>query len=167
MLGNSIQFSWLIQKDPYPQFRIVIQFFRFLTATKRLGQAHGIDSILSHRPPKNLLLFCCACSEPHVNMEDGWQQTPPELRQVIIVLGCLCHFLISFARRLNQTQDTADGNHHVNKYMKKTDRARTRRKQSSFSSTEPCRHLSQTYSPLACCGRLSTARWDSLDNHRG
>lgn len=54
-------------------------------------------------------------------MEDGWQQTPPELRQVIIVLGCLCHFLISFARHLNQTQDTADGNHHANKYMKNTD----------------------------------------------
>ncbi|KAJ3493118.1 hypothetical protein NLJ89_g11089 [Agrocybe chaxingu] len=89
--------------DPYPQFRLVVRVWRLLTATKRLGQAHGIDALLPNRPPGNLLVYCPACPEPQVNMEPHWDQTPVEYRH------------------LNQTQHTADGNHHANKFIKNTD----------------------------------------------
>ncbi|KAF8810573.1 hypothetical protein BYT27DRAFT_7091579, partial [Phlegmacium glaucopus] len=89
--------------DPSPQFRMVMCVWRFLTATKRQGQAHGIDDHISHRRKGNLIVHCPSCLEPHVNMEPGWERTPSNLRH------------------LNQTQYTADGNHHSNKYSKNTD----------------------------------------------
>ncbi|KAF8955769.1 hypothetical protein BDZ97DRAFT_1709000 [Flammula alnicola] len=89
--------------DPYPQFRLVMRVWRILQAKKRLGQAHGIDTVLKNRPEGNLLVYCPACPEPGVNMEMGWEKTPLHLRH------------------LNQMQHTADGNHHANKYIKNTD----------------------------------------------
>lgn len=86
--------------DPYPRFLRVMCFWRVLIATKRLGQAHGINSLLPHRPQGNLLVFCPACPEPGVNMETQWQHTPK-----------------SYAH-LNQTQLTIDGNFHANRYKK-------------------------------------------------
>jgi hypothetical protein len=57
-----------------------------------------------------------------MNMEPGWERTPPSLRYDF----CHCSSesppnkkLIS--SHLNQTQYTADGNHHSNKYSKNTD----------------------------------------------
>ncbi|KAF8803122.1 hypothetical protein BYT27DRAFT_7226149 [Phlegmacium glaucopus] len=89
--------------DPSPQFRMVMCVWHFLTATKRQGQAHGIDDHISHRRKGNLIVHCPSCLEPHVNMELGWERTPSNLRH------------------LNQTQYMADGNHHSNKYSKNTD----------------------------------------------
>jgi len=57
-----------------------MRIWRFLTATKRQGQAHGIDSLLPHRRQGNLIVHCPSCLEIHVNMEPGWERTPPELR---------------------------------------------------------------------------------------
>jgi len=67
-------------QDPSSQFRIVTRVWRFLTSKKRLGQAHGIDSLLSHRRPGNLIVYCPACPDPHLNMEDNWENTPDALR---------------------------------------------------------------------------------------
>ncbi|KDR65131.1 hypothetical protein GALMADRAFT_148963 [Galerina marginata CBS 339.88] len=89
--------------DPSSQFRIVTRIWRFLTSKKRVGQAHGIDTLLSHRRPGNLIVYCPACPDPHLNMEDNWDKTPDNLRH------------------LQQTRLTADGNHHSNKYSKNTD----------------------------------------------
>ncbi|CAA7262273.1 unnamed protein product [Cyclocybe aegerita] len=89
--------------DPYPQFRLVVRVWRLLTATKRLGQVHGIDMLLPNRPAGNLSVYCPACPEPEVNMEPNWQKT-----------------LIEY-RHLNQTQHTLDSNHHANKFIKNTD----------------------------------------------
>ncbi|KAF8074505.1 hypothetical protein FPV67DRAFT_1725303 [Lyophyllum atratum] len=86
--------------DPYPQFRLVMRVWRILTATKRLGQAHMIDEILIHRQPGNLIVFCPACPEPHVNLEPGWKETPSELVHI------------------NIKKLTADGNHHANHFAK-------------------------------------------------
>ncbi|KAH9486111.1 hypothetical protein JR316_0000175 [Psilocybe cubensis] len=86
--------------NPYPQFLRVMRFWRVLIATKRLGQAHGIDQLLPHRPPGNLLVFCPACPEAGLNMEKNWDQTPKEFSH------------------LNQMQLTLDGNFHANRYNK-------------------------------------------------
>ncbi|KAF8955089.1 hypothetical protein BDZ97DRAFT_1968746 [Flammula alnicola] len=89
--------------DPSSQFRMVMRIWRLLTAMKRSGQAHGIDSYLTHRREGNLIVHCPACPDPHINMEPGWERTPDDLGH------------------LQQTQLTADGNHHSNKYRKNTD----------------------------------------------
>ncbi|KAF8966729.1 hypothetical protein BDZ97DRAFT_1756333 [Flammula alnicola] len=89
--------------DLYSQFRIVTQVWTVLTATKRLGQAHGIDDALPHRPKGTLIIYCPACPEPHFNMLPGWEKTPPEFRHLI------------------QMQMTLDGNFHLNRYIKNTD----------------------------------------------
>ena len=57
-----------------------MRVYRVIIATKRLGQAHGIDKILCRRPAGNLMVYCPSCPEPGVNMEVGWERTPPELR---------------------------------------------------------------------------------------
>jgi hypothetical protein len=46
----------------------------------RLGQAHGIDKILTNRRPMNLILHCPACPEPGFNTEKGSSKTPFHLR---------------------------------------------------------------------------------------
>lgn len=57
-----------------------MRIWRLLIATKRSGQAHGIDTILNHRPKGNLVVFCPTCPEPGVNMEENWRRTSPALR---------------------------------------------------------------------------------------
>ncbi|KAF8868425.1 hypothetical protein CPB84DRAFT_1696373 [Gymnopilus junonius] len=65
----------IIVQDLYSRFHIVTQVWTALTAKKCLGQAHGIDEVLPHRPKENLIVYCPACPEPHVNMLPGWEQT--------------------------------------------------------------------------------------------
>lgn len=80
-----------------------MRIWRVITAEKRLGHVHGIDKVLQHRQPGNLIVHCPVCPEPGFNTEPGWQQTPSHLRH------------------LSQTTFTADGNHHLNKFVKNTD----------------------------------------------
>ncbi|TEB21527.1 hypothetical protein FA13DRAFT_1757507 [Coprinellus micaceus] len=89
--------------DVYPQFLVVMQVWRVITATKRLGQAHGIDEVLTHRVPGNLIVHCPVCPEPHFNLTGDWRSIPESLRH------------------LAQQQLTADGNHHANRYRKNGD----------------------------------------------
>jgi hypothetical protein len=94
-----------------------MRFWRVLIATKRLGQAHGIDSLLPYRPAENLMVHCPACPKPGVNLEDGWDKTPDFLWFVIFLLNTLLN-LNPFFSHLNQTQVTVDGNFHANRYAK-------------------------------------------------
>ncbi|KAK7006975.1 hypothetical protein R3P38DRAFT_2554914 [Favolaschia claudopus] len=55
--------------DPYSNFLRSIRFWDYLTMLKRLGQMHGIDRLLPHRPEGNLVLYCPACPEPGFNSE--------------------------------------------------------------------------------------------------
>ncbi|KAG2018837.1 hypothetical protein CC2G_008224 [Coprinopsis cinerea AmutBmut pab1-1] len=87
----------------YPQFIVAMQVWRVMVATKRSGQAHGIDSILTHRQSGNLLVHCPVCPEPFVNTDVNAKRVPGAFRH------------------LSQLQLTADGNHHANRYMKNTD----------------------------------------------
>ncbi|KAJ2911567.1 hypothetical protein MD484_g8844, partial [Candolleomyces efflorescens] len=80
-----------------------MQVWRVLIATKRSGQAHGIDEFLSHRRPGNLIVHCPLCPEPYFNVDGDWCAIP--------------HFL----RHLNQLQLTSDGNHQANRYSKNSD----------------------------------------------
>ncbi|TEB31109.1 hypothetical protein FA13DRAFT_1754893 [Coprinellus micaceus] len=86
--------------DIFPQFVIVMQIWRVVTAMKRLGQAHGIDEILRHRRQGNLVVHCPVCPEPHFNIATNWQTIPEHLCQL---------------------QLAADGNHQANQYSKNTD----------------------------------------------
>ncbi|EAU82120.2 hypothetical protein CC1G_09579 [Coprinopsis cinerea okayama7 len=89
--------------DVYPQFIVVMQIWRVLAATRRLGQAHNIDTLLLHRRANNLVVHCPVCPEPTLNIDAGSVALPTAFRH------------------LNQLQLTADGNHHANQYMKNTD----------------------------------------------
>ncbi|KAF8878036.1 hypothetical protein CPB84DRAFT_1852501 [Gymnopilus junonius] len=89
--------------DLYPQFRVVTQIWTILAMTKCLGQAHGIDAVLPHCPPGNLIVYCPVCPEPRFNMLPNWEHTPPRFRHLI------------------QLQLTLDGNFHLNRYIKNTD----------------------------------------------
>jgi len=57
-----------------------MRIWRWLTSQKQLGQAHGIDSIISHWRKGSLVVHCPACSEPNFNMEPGWENTLDKLR---------------------------------------------------------------------------------------
>ncbi|KAF9538704.1 hypothetical protein CPC08DRAFT_604681, partial [Agrocybe pediades] len=84
--------------DMAPQLRMVMRIWRLLVATKRLGQGHNISAELPHL--RELIVHCPSCLDPHLNGEEGWDQTSHEFRY---------------------TQFTADGNHHSNRYLKNTD----------------------------------------------
>ncbi|KAF9541334.1 hypothetical protein CPC08DRAFT_650609 [Agrocybe pediades] len=87
--------------DPYEQFLKVIRFWRTLTATKRLGQAHGIDKYLPQLREGNLQVLCPACLQPGINTEEGWEKN-----------------LYPHLRHLHQIALTADGNFHTTRYKK-------------------------------------------------
>lgn len=74
---------------------MVMRIWRLLTSTKRLGQAHGVDSKLAHRHEGNLIVHCPACPDPYLNMEPGWERTPDHLMSVISL------FLPTFQRGTN------------------------------------------------------------------
>ncbi|KAF4609782.1 hypothetical protein D9613_011934 [Agrocybe pediades] len=87
--------------DPYEQFLKVIRFWRALMATKRLGQAHGIDKHLPQLREGNLQILCPACMQPGINTEKGWEKN-----------------LYPHLRHLHQISLTADGNFHTTRYKK-------------------------------------------------
>ncbi|KAK6984264.1 hypothetical protein R3P38DRAFT_3332856 [Favolaschia claudopus] len=89
--------------NPYAAFLRVVRVFNYLTLVKRAGQLHGIDTLLSHRPNGNLLVWCPACPEPGFNSDPNCPKTPHHLRH------------------LNQSQRTLDGNHQFNQFSKNTD----------------------------------------------
>jgi hypothetical protein len=49
---------------------------------KRSGQLHGIDQILCHRMPGSVIVRCPACPEADFNMNENWEDTPPDMRSV-------------------------------------------------------------------------------------
>ncbi|KAJ7256582.1 hypothetical protein C8J57DRAFT_1235441 [Mycena rebaudengoi] len=89
--------------NPYAAFLRVVRVYNYLVLKKRSGQLHGIDFLLPHRPPGNLLVWCPACPEPGFNSDPNCPKTPPHLRH------------------LNQSQRTLDGNHQCNQFSKNTD----------------------------------------------
>lgn len=80
-----------------------MRVWRFLTAEKRLGQAHGIDNLIPNRPDGTMVVYCPSCPQIGFNLEVAWHRTPKELRH------------------LNQSRKTADGNFHAGSYVKNTD----------------------------------------------
>ncbi|TDL14301.1 hypothetical protein BD410DRAFT_734301 [Rickenella mellea] len=56
--------------NPYPAFLRIVRLWRLLTMMKRMGQAHGIDTVLTHRTPGNMAVQCPACPEPGFNMDE-------------------------------------------------------------------------------------------------
>ena len=46
----------------------MIRLWRHLSVFRHAGQAHGIDSVLTHRRPNSLAVRCPACPEPGHNI---------------------------------------------------------------------------------------------------
>jgi len=67
-------------QNPYAVFLRVVRVWRLIVALLRLGQAFGIDKILTHRPPGTLVVYCPVCPEPGVNVVSNGQKTPKHLR---------------------------------------------------------------------------------------
>ncbi|KAK0468813.1 hypothetical protein IW261DRAFT_1345797 [Armillaria novae-zelandiae] len=89
--------------DVCMQFRRSVRVWMLMKTRGRLGQLHGIDTVLTHRPPGNLIVFCPICPEPDFNLEPGWQTTSPEFKHI------------------NQQNLALDGNFHQNKTIKNSD----------------------------------------------
>lgn len=47
---------------------------RFLHASRRAGQDHDIDKLITHRRPGSTSIFCPACPDPGFNvpMDEVW-----------------------------------------------------------------------------------------------
>jgi len=55
--------------------------WRYLTSVRRAGQAHNIDSILTHRRPGSLAVRCPACPELGFNVSAEFlAKLSPEMR---------------------------------------------------------------------------------------
>jgi hypothetical protein len=50
---------------------------------RRVGQANGLNKHLPSRPLGSVALYCPACPEPGVNMEEDTDYIPDELRYVL------------------------------------------------------------------------------------
>ena len=59
-----------------------MRIWQIITAKRWLGHVHGINNILGHWQPGNLIIHCPVCPEPNFNMEPGWQNTPFNLRHL-------------------------------------------------------------------------------------
>ncbi|KAF8189627.1 hypothetical protein K438DRAFT_2019047 [Mycena galopus ATCC 62051] len=90
--------------DIFDSFVRAARLWGVLITEKRMGQMHGIDDVLTHRPEGNVVLYCPACPEPGFNMD-------PKLP----------HKLPLNLQHLNQEKTTLDGNFHCNK-AKKSDK---------------------------------------------
>ncbi|KAF6743694.1 hypothetical protein DFP72DRAFT_827272 [Ephemerocybe angulata] len=89
--------------DTSTQLRNASKFWRILQTTIQLGQAHDIDSVITTRPPGQLLVRCPTCPEFKVNIDADELDIPAELRHLI------------------QYRDTADGNYHAGHLIKNND----------------------------------------------
>ncbi|KAK7461749.1 hypothetical protein VKT23_008178 [Stygiomarasmius scandens] len=89
--------------DVYDNFLIIARVWQTLMIHKWLGQGHGIDDQLEHRPKGNLVPLCPICPEPGVNMEEGWERCPDGLKH------------------LHQSRKTLDGNFQANRFSKNAD----------------------------------------------
>lgn len=50
---------------------MVMRFWRHLSLRRWAGQEHGIDTVLTHRRPKTLAVYCPACPEVGVNVDEA------------------------------------------------------------------------------------------------
>ncbi|SJL18668.1 uncharacterized protein ARMOST_22265 [Armillaria ostoyae] len=87
--------------DASKQLRRAFHVWNLMKTQSRLGQSHGIDDVLTRRPPGNLVVWCTACPVPGFNMERGWETTSKRFMH------------------LNQLNLGLDGNFHLNKLKKK------------------------------------------------
>jgi hypothetical protein len=92
-----------LSQNAYKSLLRVSRVWEHITTKKRVGQLHGIDKYLQHRPPGNIVVYCPACPEAGVNMSEKPGSLLEELRH------------------LNSISLTVDGNHRCNRYTKNTD----------------------------------------------
>ncbi|KAJ6472197.1 hypothetical protein C8R47DRAFT_1077094 [Mycena vitilis] len=69
-------------KDPYPAFLPTTRVYQHLKMVIRLGQAHGIDVLMPHRPPGDLVVPCPRCPKVGLNILGDIPDTPPYFRKI-------------------------------------------------------------------------------------
>ncbi|KAJ7705876.1 hypothetical protein B0H16DRAFT_1747026 [Mycena metata] len=87
----------------YENFIRCSYIWGLLTTKIDLGQAHGIDNVLVHRPIGSSQVECPSCPEPGFNMDPSMGPLPDHLRQ------------------LRQERLTIDGNFHCTQSAKNSD----------------------------------------------
>ncbi|KAJ3964940.1 hypothetical protein EV361DRAFT_975265 [Lentinula raphanica] len=91
--------------DVSNQFRFIARIWPLFLAEKRAGYFYGdgMKDCFPLRPKDDLRNGCFVCPEDGVNMEPGWERTPPHLRHI-------------YSRRW-----TVDGNNKTGNYAKNND----------------------------------------------
>lgn len=100
----------------------VSRIWPLLESEKRFGHLYGDGMEISYprRPQGNLMVYCPSCPEVGVNMEPGWETTPPNLRYVVFCVWYQSRSFLSFAfRHLHSSRRTIDGNMKCGNYGKK------------------------------------------------
>ncbi|KAK7030436.1 hypothetical protein VNI00_014007 [Paramarasmius palmivorus] len=65
--------------DRLHQFRMVIREWRHIKMGKRAGRGHD-PSGLSGTPNGGTMVLCRACPHPKINLPQGWENAPPEMK---------------------------------------------------------------------------------------
>ncbi|KAK6980667.1 hypothetical protein R3P38DRAFT_2579598 [Favolaschia claudopus] len=60
------------------EFQRSFRFWRKLSIERRMGQAHGIDSLVPHRQPGSLAVRCPTCPEVNFNVSEATLKDAPE-----------------------------------------------------------------------------------------
>ncbi len=60
-----------------------------MKSERRAGVVHHFDTLIKHRTPKNLLVYCPACPEVGWNLEPRSDLIPREFRYIVrpLVMG--------------------------------------------------------------------------------
>jgi hypothetical protein len=77
-------------QDPYKAFLRVSRVWEHINLKLHSGSVHDIAKILTSRPPKSIISFCPACSEPGVNMFPGWEDLTKEEEYVFLLRSLTC-----------------------------------------------------------------------------
>lgn len=82
-IGTS-EYTLDVVQDRYLEFLWVARVWRYLTSVRQSGQAHNIDSILTHRNPGSLAVCCPACPEIGFNVSQEFLDVlSPDMRLVV------------------------------------------------------------------------------------
>ncbi|KAL0564926.1 hypothetical protein V5O48_017109 [Marasmius crinis-equi] len=87
--------------DPYKSIGLAVRVWRFIHDKLRFGEFYGlIPQTMPHLLPGTFVVRCPSCSDPDMNMEDGWWKTP------------------CWLRHLNMMYTTLDGNSKTRRFAK-------------------------------------------------
>lgn len=106
------------------EFNRVARVYSHLAAVRRSGQAHNIDSVLTHRRPHSLAVRCPACPEIGVNIDKETIEFATEDEACVTSYHCYAKHtlkLTNFYSHKFTLFISADGNFRLQRKNKKGD----------------------------------------------